>query len=239
MLKISICDDNDFQRAILKDLLSEYSESRNCPMELNVYADGKLLLTAVQGGTSADVYILDMVMPGMNGMEVATTLRLMKDGGKIIFLTSTMEYAVASYEVEAFYYMLKPVDREKLFRLLDRAMENMDRSDSMEIKTWKGDVRLHRGDIMFVDLESRRLRYHLRDGRLIEGLTIRVPFKEAVAPLTRDPMMVICGLSLVINAKEIDLVDPESVLLRDGTLLYPSKAACASLKRTLKELKEA
>ena len=239
MIKIAVCDDNEFQRELMEDLLDDYRKLHNSTeISLSIFGGGRELLGAVKEKGFFDIYILDLIMPDINGMEVATTLRTMKDPGKIIFLTATLDYAVASYDVDAFYYMLKPADQGKLFRVLDKACKDFTESDnSISLKTRSGIVKIKYEDILYVSLENRALRFNLHGGKTIDGMAIRVPFKESVASLLEDSRFSLCGVSMVVNMDYLDQMDSESVLLSDGTILYPSKAACSALKKAWQERK--
>lgn len=233
MIRIAICDDNSLQRDLLRDTLDDYMSRTGLPLKPEEFSDGSELLNRIRGEGGFDIYILDLIMPGVNGMEVATTLRMLRDEGIIIFLTSTVDYALASYDVNALHYLMKPLDRNKLFSVLDRAMAQLQRIEDkfILVRTRDGEVRVPLNDLQFVSLQNRALHYHLVRGSDVDGLVIRVPFREAVAPILKDSRFVLCGISMVVNLTCIDQMDCESVLLNDGTMLYPSKAACSALKK--------
>ena len=108
-MRLAICDDNELQREMISDVINEYIRERRLDVNVSVFESGLKLIDSVRTQGRYDIYILDMLMPEMNGLEVASTLRMLKDDGKIIFLTATLDYAVASYDVRAFYYLVKPV----------------------------------------------------------------------------------------------------------------------------------
>ena len=233
MIRIAICDDNSLQRELLQDTLNDYTSRTGLPIKVEEFIDGSELLDRIREHGGFDIYILDLIMPGVNGMEVATTLRMLHDEGIIIFLTSTVDYALASYDVNAFHYLMKPLDRYKLFSVLDRATASLQSAEEqfIVVRTKEGEVRVPLNDLQFVSLKNRTLHYHLVRGSDVDGLVIRVPFREAVAPILRDGRFVLCGISMVVNLTCIDQMDCESVLLNDGTMLYPSKTACSALKK--------
>ena len=233
MLRIAVCDDNELQREMLLETLDTYLEQRGLTISPEAFSDGNALLACVRESGPFDLYILDLIMPGMNGMEVASTLRMLHDDGIIIFLTSTVDYALASYDVNAFHYLLKPLDSQKLYSVLDRALDQLDKAEEQAIlvRTREGETRILLKDLQYVDLNNRALHYHLLRGGDVDGLVIRVSFREAVAPILRDKRFVLCGLSMVVNLTCIDQMDCDSVLMNDGTLLYPSKNACTALRR--------
>lgn len=233
MVRIAVCDDNELQRELLQDTLGDYIQQRGLAVSIESFSDGGELLSHVQKSGFFDLYILDLIMPGVNGMEVASTLRMLHDEGIIIFLTSTVDYALASYDVNAFHYLLKPLDRMKLNTVLDRAMAQLEKAEeqSILVRTREGETRILLKDLQYVNLNNRALHYHMLRGNDVDGLVIRVPFREAVAPILRDSRFVLCGISMVVNLTCIDQMDCDSVLMNDGTLLYPSKSACNALRR--------
>ena len=164
MATIALCEDNSFQREMMEELLNEYS-STNHSVSVTAFETSRELLEHVKKNGGFDIYILDIVMPGINGMELASTLRMMKDEGSIIFTTASMEYAVASYDVKAFYYMVKPIDSHRLFRILDELFLKLKpRESTMTVRTKDGDVDLRLRDILYVEVVDRAMKFHLSDG---------------------------------------------------------------------------
>lgn len=231
MTTVAICDDNDIQRDIMTELLDEFSSTHK-ELKVTVFSSGRELLDHVHTGGGFDVYILDIIMPDVNGMELAGTLRLMKDPGKIIFTTATLEYAAVSYDVQAFYYLVKPIDPQKFFRVMDNALSAAEaNADSVEVKTRQGVIKLRTRDVTFVEINERTLRYYLKDGRTCDSLALRGSFREAIDPLMRDSAFALCGVSKAVNLRYVDAVDSEVVLLKDGTMIYPPRSAYTEFRR--------
>lgn len=118
--------------------MQTYIEESNETIEANFFASADELLKDVKENGGYDIYLLDIVMSGDNGMEAAISLRAAMDEGIIIFLSASTEYAVRSYDVEAFYYLMKPLDPHKLKEVLDKACAVLlkDRATNLiEVKT--------------------------------------------------------------------------------------------------------
>lgn len=235
MISIALCEDNPIQRDVMSDLLNDYKESHS-GIEYTTFASGaELLETVKKNKIGFDIYFLDIVMPGINGMEAATTLRMMGDNGLIIFTTASIEYAVASYDVHAFYYMIKPVDGAKLTKIIDNAVEALGKAeDSIIVKSVNGEIKLKFRQIMYVEVSDRALFYHMTDGRECESIKLRGSFKEAVAPILANSSFALCGVSKVVNLKYIDAVDSESILFHDGSLVYISRSSYSEIKQAWK-----
>ena len=229
MNNIAFCEDNEFQREIMQGFLDDFAKTRS--VNCKAFASGEELLKYVKLNGSFDIYLLDVVMPGINGMEIANTLRQMYDNGHIIFVTSSLEYAVMSYDVNAYYYLTKPVDPVKLNRILDSACSELTaKEETIEIRAINGDMRIRIKDIMFVELYNRAPLFHLKDGRVCEGVKLRGTFHDIVAPLFNDKSFVACGVGKVVNLKCVDALDSESLLLFNGTQIYFPRSAYADLK---------
>ena len=230
MIKIACCEDNEFQREIIQGYLEDYAKNKS--VEIKVFECGEDLLHYAKEKGGFDIYLLDVVMPGINGMEVASILRRMFDNGHIIFVTASVEYAVMSYDVDAFYYMTKPVDPVKLNKILDKASEGLrSREEIIEIRAKSGDTRLKIKDVMYVELTDRAPVFYLRDGRVCEGLKLRGTFYEVVEPLFVDKAFVLCGVGKAVNLNYVDALDSESLLLFNGTQLYFPKSAYSDIKK--------
>ena len=229
MIKVAICDDNQIQLDLAVDIVSSYPKK----LDIKAFPLGTKLLEEVEKSGPFDIYILDLLMPEINGIEVAKALRDLGDNGKIIFLTSSLDYAIESYDVKAFYYMVKPIDVDKLYKVLDNATEDLvHESATVEIRTSNGLVRIPTSDIMYVEIVNRALRYHISDGRIAYSTTIRTSFKDAIAPLIATNSFVTIAQNTAVNLAYIDQINATSVFLHDGTVLYPSRANIATIKDT-------
>lgn len=111
-------------------------------------------------------------MSGENGIDAAEEIRKYDHRVKIIFLTSSAEYAVASYRVGAYYYQLKPVRGEVLFRLLDSALEDCgrERDSSLILRCKSGITRIEPRQLEFCEIDNRTLVLHLANGTVLESV---------------------------------------------------------------------
>lgn len=112
-----------------------------------------------------ELLLLDMLMPGINGMQAAREIRERNHHVEIVFLTSSPEYAVESYSVRAHYYLLKPASPEKLFPILDRLLDNFKKpEDTLRIKTQSSVFSLPYGKIEYMEVSAKKLYFYLTDG---------------------------------------------------------------------------
>lgn len=126
MVKITYCDDSWIQQGLMDEWLKFYTAKKGITIEGVPFSTGNDLMAAVEHGAAFDIYILDIILPGMRGTEVAAKLRERGDNGKIIYLTSSSVFGAQSEEVNAFGYLVKPIQPEQLYEILDRAIAEID-----------------------------------------------------------------------------------------------------------------
>ena len=119
MLNIAFCDDDQEILNQLQNLLDQYRKDKNVSIQCLAFQSPLELLAQIEAGVRFDILFLDVIMPGENGIHVAGEIRQYDETVKIIFLTSSAEFAVQSYTVGAYFYQLKPIWTESFFRLMD------------------------------------------------------------------------------------------------------------------------
>lgn len=110
---IYLCDDSESDMLRLKHYLDKYAEQTKLQFEpVSFSCAEELLTTFKQTARPPELMFLDIYMSNLDGMEAARQLRNMHYQGGIIFTTSSTEHAMASYEINALYYLQKPYDRK-------------------------------------------------------------------------------------------------------------------------------
>ena len=117
-MNIAICDDEILFTRELSSLLTHWAEKNDFSLTLYPYSNGDDLLTALRT-IPVDLIFLDIIMPLLNGIDTAREIRSMGLTVPVIFLTSSREFALDSYDVKAFHYLLNPVNTLKLFSVMD------------------------------------------------------------------------------------------------------------------------
>lgn len=242
MIKIGLCDDISVQLSIIYDIVEKYCKDHNLEAKIREFESGEALLDYVNENGFFDIYFLDMILPGVQGIEIGQRLRAMGDNGKIVYLTATSEYAVESYEVKAFFYLLKPISKDSIFKVLDKAIEDIEDSAELEDKADKNiEIKTHNGkqiirikDILYVDIVNRGLCYHMIDGKTLEGPMLRIPFSEAVSNLISNDNIVFAGSHLLVNSANVEKADRTSVTFKNDEQLFLSKNAGNALYERLK-----
>ena len=234
-MKVAICDDESLCRGKVLDIAADYAEERqDKDIRFEVFSQPETLLDAVRAGGSFDIYILDIVMPGMNGIQLGQALRSAGVDSKIIYLTSSSEYALASFRVRAFDYLLKPIDRKAFYAVMDEAISSISikKDKVLVVKTKESNARITFDSILYAERSGRAVIYHLVGGRTVESTTLRTTFTDAVRELLADKRFVLCGASMAANMHYITTVESEGVIFTDSCRVHLGKKACRELRTT-------
>ena len=172
MIKLAFCDDETSTLDELRLLFDQYAAQRHRKMECTAFRGSLELLAKIERGIRFDVVFLDVLMPGENGMDAAAEIRKYDHNVKIIFLTSSAEFAVQSYTVGAYYYLLKPICREKIFDLLDAVIATCDKeqTEGLVLRCKNGITRVELKQLEYCEVIHRTLFIYLTDGRVLESV---------------------------------------------------------------------
>lgn len=171
MIKIAFCDDDMEVLHQMNELLDRYRVERNEDITYAAFQSLFELLTEIEKGIRPDILFLDVVMPGQNGMDVAKEIRQYDTNMKIIFLTSSPEFAVESYSVGAYFYQLKPIWEESFFRLMDAVLAECEKKkkNSLILRSKDGITRIDLQQLEYCEVLGRKLLFHLENGAVMES----------------------------------------------------------------------
>ena len=216
MIHIAICDDSKQERQILAALFKRYQELHATPLQIHIFQNGFSLLDAIDQGKRFDITILDILMPGENGIEIARNIRASGTDTEIIFLTSSPEYAVDSYEVKAQNYLLKPVTEEKFFASIDSILAELDEKDTASFiiyTTEKQYSRIRVSSLVYGEVTHRTITLHLADQTMISAI---MTFTEFLDILKAYPDFIYPHRSYAVNMHYIQNVTKSDIILTDG-----------------------
>jgi len=178
LLKIAICDDDIRELARISDLLNQYQKNKGITLRYDVFQSSVELLEAMRRHPY-QILILDIMIPGVNGIQAAQEIRDFNDETSIIFLTSSAEFAVESYSVNAYSYLLKPGTADSLYPVLDKLILKAQRKEKTLILTLPdGVTRLPFSRIEFLEVNNKKLLFHLEDGIVREMTGTLSDFEE-------------------------------------------------------------
>ena len=210
---ILVVDDSALMRRLISDIINSDERFQVSDLAMNGLEAFDLV---TRDPRRYEAVLLDINMPKMNGIELGLKLRSINSDGVIIYLTTSRDYAVESYLVQAFYYLLKPVDKTAFYTVLDKAVSMLEKQSmaSIEVRTANGIRRLSFDEIMYVELAKRFAKYHLTDEKVINSITLRNSFHTEVAPLLKDERFTLCGTSFAVNLHHVIAVEKTDLILK-------------------------
>ncbi|WP_180270752.1 LytR/AlgR family response regulator transcription factor [Sporanaerobium hydrogeniformans] len=167
-MHIAVCDDSIDELSRISLLLEDYRRKRNRPITYEVFQSATELLETLVV-RQFDLLLLDILMPGVTGMDAAKELRRWNNEIAIIFLTSSREFAVESYRVSAVDYIIKPVREDELFPTIDKQLIKIAQEEAyLTLKTGNGLIKLPFSKIVYVEVINRIVQFNLIEGEIRE-----------------------------------------------------------------------
>lgn len=208
-MNILICDDMKAETDKLARLL------RGLGAEPVIFNNAYDVLDYIHTGAAVDVCFFDIIIPEMSGVKLAEQLRADGYTGEIIFLSTSNDYAAQSYNVKAFYYLLKPPTVESVRSVLNELENLRKKSDRAGIIVNVSNVAqsLLFRDISHVEVINHYVYFHLTNGREI-GLY--ATFGEITAQLLSDRRFVQCHRSFLVNMDEVAAAAEREFTMRCG-----------------------
>jgi len=171
MIRVAFCDDDLLVLNKIEALLDKYRRERSQEIEYVIFNSPFNLLFEIERGMRYDILFLDILMPGENGINVAEEIRNYDSNVKIIFLTSSSEYAVQSYTVDAYFYQLKPVREDAFFSLMDSVLAECEKEQttSLILRCKSGITRIEPRQFEYCEVMHRTLLIHMSTGKVFES----------------------------------------------------------------------
>ena len=232
MMIVSICDDNAIGRDVLRALLLEYQKQRKID-DLNVMEyDSPVALAKDLDRIESDVYLLDILFPDGNGIELAREIRLRYHHNPIIFITSSKEDTLNAFNVFALRYFVKPVRPKPFFETMDYAVARLmeDAPKYFMINTIEGKQKLRFSSIMYVERKNQNLPITTNTGKVYESVTLRESFSSRLAPLQADDRFVQTHVSFVVNLDAVDVYQKDQMVMQDGRQIPISRNFSTAVK---------
>ncbi|MDO4945065.1 MAG: LytTR family DNA-binding domain-containing protein [Ruminococcus sp.] len=166
-ITIAICDDDEKQIKLLRKMLNSWSASKPFALDIAEYVSAESFLFSY-ADNPCDILLLDIEMSGINGMKLAKKLRDKGDMLPIVFITGYSDYISDGYDVEALHYLLKPVNKDKLFAVLDKFADRNVHSYQMILPCKDETIRLSPDRITYIEAQGRKTDVFLSDGRALD-----------------------------------------------------------------------
>lgn len=220
MLRVAICDDTpEFVRQVW-DALERWGNKPE-QLQLKSFEDADSLLTA-HSTQPFDIILLDVIMPLLNGIEAARELRQTDRDVKLVFLTSSPEFAVESYTVKADNYLLKPLNTEALYTCMKELITQIDReARSITVKSVKAVHRIPIKSIEYVEAQNKHVLFVLCDGRTVKA---NEPLYTYENQLLLSDGFFKCSRSFIVNIHRIETYAAKELRMNSGGRIAVSRS---------------
>lgn len=231
-LNIAICDDEPQQIHVISSYLNTYEIEYDDNFKVSAFGQAQSLLEVYKKSGTFDIMFLDVEMPDISGLELAKNIRSLPDRNvKIIFISNYPEYMQDSFEVQAFYYLNKPVSYEDFKRTMKRIIKEFSEHNFSKLLVGDGKVSelVDYSDILYFETvkgERSRIRLVLTDGsRMIKAML------SEYENILKDNAFFSPHRSYLVNLRHIHLIKKDCIVLDNGVSLPLSRRREKELKK--------
>lgn len=224
---VAVCDDSGADRQLLNRLVNEWADARGHTVQAEIFPSAESFLFRWAERQSFDLLLLDVEMGEMDGVELARRVRRDSELVQIVFITGYSDYIAEGYEVEALHYLLKPVSRDKLFQVLDRAADKLRRNSRCLNLNYYGELlRIPCYRIRYLDVQRNYVTVHAH-----RDYTVKRSLSDFSDELGEDFVRV--GRGLILNLSYVRRVTKTGVHLAGGEVLPLPRGAYEPLNRAI------
>lgn len=212
-VSIAVCEDNNIDMERLRGLL--YNMNSTCRnLTVAEYSCAEELLRDIETEQKQfDIFLLDIYLGEISGIEAARRIRAENENALLIFISSSEDFYREAFDVYAFYYLIKPVSEDNAAEVLEKAVKSVEQGREEILKiTYKGKCSLLKySDIAFISSMNHNLQYHMRDG----GKYISYGKLDEAAEQIKSELFVRCHKSFIVNLACVRELTPEGFHLEN------------------------
>lgn len=212
-MNIAICDDEKSQRDLLQKYVYDWSEKQNKKVSIFLFENSEQFSFYWSEEKKIDLILLDIQMGEHNGVELARKIRKTDEDMQIVFITAIAEYIAEGYEVEALHYLVKPIDKERLFRCLDKALfREKSAGSKILLETKHGMISIPIHHIWFLESFGHQCMIYTKDDVY--------EVKESIGKMEtkmeyEEDSFIKCHRSYLINLKHVSKIEKDLVIMDD------------------------
>ncbi len=225
MIGIAVCEDKEDDMAYIRSMLCQ----TRIPCDLTEYTSAELLLSDMETEQKQfDIFILDIYLPGQNGVEAARRIRAANRNAVLIFLSTSEEFYREAFDLYAFHYLIKPVSLAELTEVLQKAAAMVAAPEETLQITFRGqNTILRHADMAYISSSNHALRFHMQDGQVYTSYGRLDELEKELA----SELFVRCHKSFIVNLLYVNRLAREGFYI-DGTLIPISRSYAANAKKS-------
>lgn len=218
IFNIAVCDDVQTDREEIAEMTEEICTEKHICHEIISFEDAENLIDSMRQGNRYDLLLLDVQMPGMDGMELARVLRSKEEKVSIVFMSCNREMALLGYEVSAARYLAKPVDKDKLEEAILFCYE-LNKKDREILLPVNGSMRkVSPKGIYYIEIVGRKSRIRLENEEWDTSLSL-----AELEDMLPGQEFIRCHQSFIVNCRYVQSFHTSSMELTDGRSVPVSK----------------
>ena len=224
--KIAICDDSDADRKYVLNMVNQWAVTAGHVIHTDTFVSAENFLFHYAEESDYDILLLDIEMGAMDGVAMAKKIRQSNDFVQIVFITGFSDYISEGYEVSALHYLMKPVKQDKLFGVLNRAVDAIKKMERVILLPVDGEIlRLPIDQVQYVEAFSHTVSIVTEENT--------IPVKKSISEMERllGEGFVRCHRSYLVGLKHISRLSKTEVILDNGKILPLSRSAAAMVHK--------
>ena len=230
ILRIAICDDETKILDEVSSYIKKYSEKcGKSGLEVFAFNSASSLLNSIENREEFDIFLLDVYIGKEMGTTLAKEIRARDIESPIIFLTTSIEHAPESLEVDTLRYLIKPLKPEKFYEAMDVAVEKAEKlcSKFIRLKTENGIENINISNIIYTEARSHYQYVNFTDGSQVRS---RMTVAELFNELSQYGEFVRGGSSYIINLSKVKSVSTGEVCFNNNKKLPRPRGAHNEIK---------
>lgn len=225
--KIAVCDDSAADKQYIIDQVNQWASASQHKVTLYPFLSAEDFLFHYTEQNDFDILLLDIEMGNMDGVTLAKKLRQENETMQIVFITGYSDYISEGYEVAALHYLMKPINVEKLFSVLDRAVEKLHKNEKILHFEFAGEmVLIPLYQIRYIDVQLNYATIHAK-----EDVTLKKSLSDLATLL--DDRFYRVGRSAIVNLTCISRVTKTDIHLNDDTTIPLPRGAYEGVNRAI------
>lgn len=233
-MKFTICDDTPSDLLAMESVINQYAKINNISIDIEKHSNPESLLKRVMfSPDDYRIFFLDIVMQS-SGIDLAAKIRKYREDSVIIFATSSREFAIDAFGVRAYDYILKPLNKQQVFKCIERLIGDIKATPTMVCKIKTSDYNIttiNVKDISYIESMNRRIIFHLRNGKEIVSTTLHSKFLESIPFDYEKSNFVNCHASYIVNFNYVKSINDKSFIMKNDEVIPISKSLLTTVKR--------
>lgn len=229
-MHIAVCDDIQKDLKQIRTALKIYIKTHlECHFDIDEYRSASDVLNVVEKGKMYDIALLDIFMSDTLGTDIAGKMLVKNPNMSVIFITSSDEYAITAFAMNAVHYLLKPFSQKQFNEALDRAVRKTKNQDFLSLDCVDGIYRVCIHEIVFVESQKHYLMVRLSFG---ETLRLRGKLSQMYENLQNFPEFIRVGVSYIVNLTFVRHAASNSLKIVNGDEIPIPRRSSEEVKKT-------